>query len=90
MITKIENKKYIGKDIIHAAVWKKNDKHMVYNVVYEDSITGYSFVKRFAATGLIKDKFYDLTKGNENSKVLYFTHNANSESEEINIFLLKM
>ena len=87
MVTKIENKKYVGKDIIHAAVWKKNDEHMVYNVVYEDSITGYSFVKRFAVTGLIKDKFYDLTRGNENSKILYFTYNANSESEEINIFL---
>ena len=87
ILTKIDQKKYIGKNIIHAAVWKKNDKHMVYNIVYYDNKSKYSYVKRFSITGLIKDRFYDLTQGNDGSKILYFTANPNSESEIINIFL---
>ncbi len=87
MVTKIEEKKYIGKNIIYASVWKKNDKHKVYNVVYEDGLSKISYVKRFSVTSLIKDRFYDITQSNTNSKVLYFTANPNSESEIINISL---
>ena len=87
VLTKIDEKKYIGKNIIYASVWKKNDKHMIYNTAYYDSKTKYTYVKRFSVTGLIKDKFYDLTQGNENSKIVYFTANPNSESEIVNVFL---
>ena len=87
VLTKIDEKKYIGKNIIYASVWKKNDKHMIYNTAYYDSKTKYTYVKRFSVTGLIKDKFYDLTQGNENSKIIYFTANPNSESEIVNVFL---
>ena len=87
LVTQVEEKKYIGKNIIYAAIWKKNDNHMVYNVAYEDGATNFTYIKRFAVTSLIKDKIYNLTRGSENSKVLYFTANPNSESETINIFL---
>ena len=87
ILTKVEEKKYIGKNIIHAAIWKKNDKHMIYNIAYYDSKTKYTYVKRFSISGLIKDRFYDLTQGNENSKIIYFTANPNSESETVNVFL---
>jgi len=87
ILSKVEEKKYIGKNIIHAAIWKKNDIHMIYNIAYYDSKTKYTYVKRCSISGLIKDRFYDLTQGNENSKIIYFTANPNSESETVNVFL---
>ena len=87
IVTKVDDKKYIGKNILHVAVWKKNDNHMIYNLVYKDGISKISYVKRFSVTSLIRDRFYDLTQSNDNSKVLYFTANPNSESEVINISL---
>ena len=87
LVTKIDDKKYIGKNIIHLHVWKKNDDHMIYNVVYKDGKSRNSYVKRFSVTSVIRDKVYDITQGTENSKILYFTANPNSESEIINIFL---
>ena len=87
LVTKVDDKKYIGKNIIHASVWKKNDNYMIYNVVYKDGISKISYVKRFSITSLIKDRFYNLTQGNENTKILYFTANPNSESEVVNINL---
>ena len=80
-------KKYVGDDILHAAVWKKNDEHMVYNYVYEDSKTGWSYVKRFTITAAIKDRIYSLTKNEDQSKVLYLTANPNSEAEVVGIDL---
>ena len=85
MITKISDKKYIGKNIIYANVWKKNDKHMIYNIAYIDGISKFTYVKRFSVTSLIKDRFYFATQGNDNSKILYFTANPNSESEIVSI-----
>ena len=85
IVTKIDDKKYIGKNIIYASVWKKNDEHMIYNVVYKDGISKISYVKRFSVQSLIKDRIYHLTQGNDNSKVLYFTANPNSESEIVSI-----
>ncbi len=87
LVTKVEEKKYIGKNILHVAVWKKNDKHMIYNAIYFDGLSKYTYVKRFAVTSIIKDRVYNLTKGNQGSKVIYFTANPNSESEIVEIFL---
>jgi len=87
MVTKISDKKYIGKNINHIAIWKKNDSHMIYNIVYKDGKTKNSYVKRFSIPSLIRDRFYNVTQGNDGSKILYFTANPNSESEIINIYL---
>ena len=87
IVTKIDDKKYIGKNIVYANVWKKNDEHMIYNVVYKDGLSKVSYVKRFSVTSLIKDRFYDITKATDGSKVLYFTANPNSESEIVSISL---
>ena len=86
LVTKVDGKKYIGKNIIHVSVWKKNDKHMVYNVIYKDGLSKISFVKRFSVPSLIKDRLYDVTQSNPNSKILYFTANPNSESEIVSIY----
>lgn len=87
LITPIESKKFVGTDILHAAVWKKNDKHMVYNYVYKDANTGWSYVKRFLITSAIKDRVYSLTKNDNESKALYLTANPNSEAEVVSIDL---
>ena len=86
-VTSIDSKKYVGNNILHVAVWKKNDEHMVYNYVYEDSKTGWSYVKRFTITAAIKDRIYSLTKNEDQSKVLYLTANPNSEAEVVEIDL---
>ena len=86
-VTSIESKKYICNNILHVAVWKKNDEHMVYNYVYKDIQTNCSYVKRFSITSAIKDKIYSLTKNNDKSTALYITANPNSEAEVISIDL---
>lgn len=87
IVTSIESKQYIGNDILHVAVWKKNDDHMVYNYVYKDAKTGWSYVKRFSVTAAIKDRVYSLTKNEDQSTALYITANPNSEAEVISIDL---
>jgi len=87
LVTQIDDKKYIGKNIIHLDIWKKNDNHMIYNLVYKDGDSKISYVKRFPVISIIKDKVYDVTQGQKNSKILYLTANPNSESEIINISL---
>ena len=87
MVTAVADKTFIGKDIIHAAVWKKSDEHMVYNAIYKDGDTGVSYAKRFSAKSLIRDREYDITKGNKKSSVLYFTANPNSEAEIVTVHL---
>jgi len=87
LITEVDSKKYVGKNIIYLSKWKKNDQHMVYNCVYEDGNNKISYVKRFSVTSIIKDKIYNLTQGNANSKIIYFTANPNSESEIISLHL---
>jgi len=86
-VTRVSDKAFVGKDIIYAAVWKKNDERMVYNMVYYDSKSGRSYAKRFAVTSITRDRPYDLTRGGKGSKVLYFTANPNSESEVITVYL---
>jgi topoisomerase-4 subunit A len=86
-ITKVDSKTFVGKDIIHVAVFKKNDKRTVYNMIYRDGKSGPSFMKRFNVTGVTRDKEYDLTAGNKGSSVLYFTANPNGEAETVSILL---
>ncbi|WP_183576654.1 DNA gyrase/topoisomerase IV subunit A [Mucilaginibacter sp. X5P1] len=87
VITKVQDKVFVGKDIIHVAVFKKNDERTVYNLIYKDGASGVSYVKRFSVTGVTRDKEYDLTKGSKASKVLYFSANPNGEAEIINVQL---
>ncbi|TSE05316.1 DNA gyrase/topoisomerase IV subunit A [Aquimarina algiphila] len=87
MITKVGAKTFIGKNIIHVAVFKKKDKRTIYNMIYQDGKGGSSYVKRFAVTGVTRDKEYDLAQGKKSSKVIYFSANPNGEAEVITIFL---
>lgn len=86
-INKIQDKVFVGKDIIHVAVFKKGDERTIYNAIYKDGATGTSYVKRFAVTGVTRDKEYDLTKGSKLSKILYFSANPNGEAEVVNVQL---
>ena len=87
LITKVADKTFVGKDIIHIAIFQKNDERTTYNMIYVDGKTGIAYGKRFNVTGITRDKEYDLTKGNPNSKVLYFSANANGEAEIVTITL---
>ncbi len=87
MITKVDSKTFVGKDIIHVAIFKKNDKRTVYNMIYRDGAKGSALMKRFNVTGVTRDKEYDLTAGNKGSKVLYFTANPNGEAEIVTVYL---
>ena len=87
IVTKVDSKTFVGKNIIHVAVFKKKDKRTVYNMIYKDSKSGSTFMKRFSVTSITRDKEYDLTAGNKNSKVLYFTANPNGEAEVVTINL---
>ncbi len=87
MVTKVDSKTFVGKDIIHVAVFKKKDKRTIYNMIYKDGRSGPSYIKRFAVTSITRDKLYDLTNGNKGSKCLYFTANPNGEAEVVSIQL---
>ena len=87
MITKVDAKTFVGKDIIHVAVFKKKDKRTIYNMIYRDGKSGPSYMKRFNVTGVTRDKEYDLTAGSKASSVLYFSANPNGEAEMVTIYL---
>ncbi|MDR2586567.1 MAG: DNA gyrase/topoisomerase IV subunit A, partial [Prevotellaceae bacterium] len=87
IISKISDKAFFGKDIIHAAVFKKNDERCIFNALYRDGKGGSVMAKRFAVTGVTRDKEYDITQGTSGSQVLWFTANPNGEAEVIKIFL---
>ncbi len=87
VVTKVSDKYFVGKDIIHLAIFQKNDERTTYNLIYMDGKSGVCYVKRFNVTGITRDKEYDLTKGNTNSKVIYFTANLNGEAELITVNL---
>jgi topoisomerase-4 subunit A len=86
-VVKVADKNFIGKDILHVAVFQKNDERTTYNMIYADGKGGKSFAKRFNVTGVTRDKEYDLTKGDEKSKVHYLSVNANAEAELVKITL---
>jgi topoisomerase-4 subunit A len=87
MVTKIADKKFVGKGIVHAAVWKKGDKRTIYHVVYMDGKNGPSYMKRFFVNSITRDKEYDLTNGKKGSSLLYFECHPNGEREVINVQL---
>lgn len=87
LITKIQDKVFVGKEIIHVAVFKKNDERTVYNMIYKDGQSGVSYIKRFSVVGVTRDKEYDLTKGTKGTRVLYFSANPNGEAEIVNVQL---
>ncbi len=87
LVSRIGERKFMGKDIIHIGVWKKGDERMVYNMIYSDGKSGKSFAKRFAMPAIIRDKEYDLTSGNPNSKLYYLSANPNGEAEIVEVKL---
>jgi topoisomerase-4 subunit A len=86
-VVKVDSKVFIGKNIIHTAVFKKKDSRTIYNMIYRDGKNGTTYIKRFAVTGVTREKIYDLTQGNPNSEVLYFSANPNGEAEIVSILL---
>ena len=84
-IVKVAEKMFVGTGVLWVGLFKKNDKRTIYNVVYRDGKSGPLYIKRFAATGLLRDKEYDLTQGKPGSRVVYFTANPNGEAEVIKV-----
>ncbi len=87
VVTKVAPKVFVGNNVLHVDVFKKNDDRTIYNLIYRDGTRGNAMVKRFAVVGVTRDKEYNLTRGTENSKVLYFTANPNGEAEVLKIYL---
>lgn len=90
IVTRVSSKAFVGKHIIHTAVWKKGDKRRVYNCIYRDGKAGKIYIKRFSVTSITRDREYDVTKGTKGSEVLYFTDNRNGEAEVVTVFLRAM
>lgn len=87
IITKVDEKKFIGKDIIHIAIFDRNDKRTIYNIIYRDGKSGPSYVKRFNVTSVTRDRAYPLTQDKPGSQILYFSCNPNGEAEVVTILL---
>ena len=87
LVTPVSDKKFVGKNILYANVFKKNDKRTIYNVVYRDGKEGTHYIKRFAVTSIIRDREYDVTQGTPDSRIMYFTANPNGEAEVIKVTL---
>ncbi len=87
MVSKIQEKGFMGKDILYAGVFRKNDDRMTYNLIYLDGGSGRAMIKRFQIGGITRDKEYDLTKGTKGTKVLYLTANPNGEAELVTVYL---
>lgn len=86
-ISKVSDKAFFGTEIIHIAVFHKNDERTIYNVAYRDGKTGVTYIKRFPVTGVTRDREYDLTLGSAKTKILYFSANPNGEAEIIKVYL---
>ncbi len=86
-VIRVADKIFVGKNILHVQVFKKNDTRTIYNVAYRDGREGFTFMKRFNVTAITRDKEYDLTQGKPGSKILYFTSNPNGEAETIKVTL---
>ena len=87
IVTKVGSKTFVGKNIIHAAVFKKKDTRTIYNMIYKDGDKGFSFIKRFAVSGVTRDKVYKLSSSKKDSLVKYFSANPNGEAEKVSISL---
>jgi topoisomerase IV subunit A len=86
LITKVDEKSFVGKDLIHVAVFRKNDERTIYNIIYRDGLNGAIMMKRCAISGLTRDKEYYLTKGTKDSKILYLSVNPNGEAEVVKVY----
>lgn len=86
-VVRVDSKVFVGKEIIHAAIFKKNDARTIYNMIYKDGNKGSSFIKRFAVKGITREKVYDMTQGTAGSSLFYFTANPNGEAEVVTILL---
>ncbi len=86
-VTKVSEKAFVGKNVIHVDIFRKDDDRTIYNVVYRDGKTGFAYMKRFAVIGVTRDKEYDVTMGTKGSKILYFSHNPNGEAEVLRVIL---
>ena len=87
IVSKVSEKAFIGKNVLHVAIFKKNDNRTIYNVVYRDGKNGFVFMKRMAVTGVTRDKEYDLTQGTPGSRIMYFSENPNGEAEVLRVTL---
>ncbi|MDD3005203.1 DNA gyrase/topoisomerase IV subunit A [Flavobacterium sp.] len=87
IISKVDDKKFVGKDIVHVAIFDKQDKRTIYNMIYRDGKSGPSYIKRFNVSGVTRDKVYPLTQDKPGSQMLYFSHNPNGEAEVISVLL---
>jgi topoisomerase-4 subunit A len=87
MVTKIADKKFVGKDIIHCAIWKKGDVRTIYHLIYRDGKSGPTMMKRFSVKSITRDKEYDITKGTKGSKIYYFSVHPNGEREIVTVYL---
>ncbi|MFZ4398700.1 MAG: DNA gyrase/topoisomerase IV subunit A [Bacteroidales bacterium] len=87
IVTKVAEKVFVGQNIRHIAVFRRNDERTIYNMIYQDGLKGSTYVKRFAVVGVTRDKEYDLTKGSKGSKILYFTANQNGQAEVVKVIL---
>lgn len=87
LVSRIQEKAFMGKDILYIGIWKKGDDRMVYNLIYSDAKSGKGFAKRFNLPGVIRDREYDLTKGEKNSKIHYVSGNPNGEAEVVEVKL---
>ncbi|MDP2336850.1 MAG: DNA gyrase/topoisomerase IV subunit A [Bacteroidota bacterium] len=87
IVSKVSEKAFIGKNLLHLAIFKKNDNRTIYNVVYRDGKNGFIYMKRIAVTGVTRDKEYDLTQGTPGSRILYFSENPNGEAEVLKVTL---
>jgi topoisomerase-4 subunit A len=90
MVTKVGAKTYVGKNIIHVAVWKKGDSRTTYNLIYRDGTKGATYMKRFHVTSITRDKLYDLTKSSPGTEILHFTANPNGEAEKLTVYLRQL
>jgi topoisomerase-4 subunit A len=87
LVTKVADKKFIGKNVLHVGVWKKNDERTIYHMIYQDGPKGPYYMKRFAVTGITRDKEYDLTNGTKGSRVEYFSANPDGAAEVVQVVL---
>lgn len=86
-VVKVSDKMFVGKDVLYVNVFKRNDNRTIYNLIYRDGKAGFNFIKRFAVTGITRDKEYDMTKGTDGSRILYFSVNPNGEAETVKVIL---
>jgi topoisomerase IV subunit A len=87
LVTRVQDKAFVGKNILHVDVWKKGDDRKIYHAIYRDPVSGKNYIKRFAVTAITRDREYDVTNGNKGAKLVYFTVHPNSESEVVNVQL---